>query len=96
MEGDVHETGFTTTCTPNANVAYTNGGVSYSVDLTTSRDGESTTAPTYAAVTARSYHQGVVLAAMMDGSVNPVADGVDLTVWRAAGTKSGGEALSLP
>ena len=33
---------------------------------------------------------------MMDGSVNPVADGVDLTVWRAAGTKSGGEALSLP
>jgi len=96
VEGDAHETGFTTTCTPNANVAYTNGGVSYSVDLTTSRDGESTTAPTYAAVTARSYHQGVVIAAMMDGSVNPVADGVDLSVWRAAGTKSGGEALSLP
>ena len=96
VEGDVHETGFTTTFTPNTNVAYTNGGVTYSVDLTSSRDGESTTAPTYAAVTARSYHPGVVLTAMLDGSVNAVADDIDLVVWRAAGTKAGGEALSLP
>lgn len=96
VEGDVHETGFTTTFTPNTNVAYTNGGVSYSVDLTSSRDGESTTAPTYAAVTARSYHPGLVMTAMLDGSVNVVADAIDLAVWRAAGTKAGGEALSLP
>ncbi len=96
VEGDVHETGFTTTFPPNAKVTYVNGGVTYSIDLTSSRDGESTTTPTYAAVTARSFHPGIVMTAMMDGSVNAVSSDVDLTVWRAAGTKAGGEALSLP
>jgi hypothetical protein len=38
----------------------------------------------------------MVMTAMMDGSVNAVSDDIDLTVWRAAGTKAGGEALSLP
>jgi len=96
VEGDTHETGFTTTCTPNANVAYTSGGVSYSIDLQSSRDGESTTAPTYAAVTARSYHPGLVVTAMMDGSVRSVSDDVELSVWRAAGTRAGSESATLP
>ncbi|HVJ86702.1 MAG TPA: DUF1559 domain-containing protein, partial [Caulifigura sp.] len=92
VEGDVHESGFTTTCTPNANVPYTNGGVTYSIDMTSMRDGESTTAPTYAAVTSRSYHVGIVNVLLMDGSVRSVSDNIDLGVWRAAGTRSGGEA----
>ncbi len=96
VEGDVHETGFTTTFTPNANVAYTDGAGTYSVDFTSMRDGESTTLPTYAAVTARSYHPGAVNAAMMDGSVRAVSDSVDLAVWRAAGTRAGDETQALP
>jgi prepilin-type N-terminal cleavage/methylation domain-containing protein/prepilin-type processing-associated H-X9-DG protein len=95
VEGDVHETGFTTTFTPNTEVVYTDAGSTYSVDMTSIRDGESTTLPTYAAVTARSYHPGHVNVAMLDGSVRTVTDDVDLVVWRAAGTRAGGEANSL-
>ena len=95
VEGDVHETGFTTTFAPNADVPYSDGAGTYSVDVTSIRDGESTTSPTYAAVTARSFHPGQVNVALMDGSVRGVADGVDLAVWRAAGTRAGDETLSL-
>ena len=95
VEGDVHETGFTTTFAPNTEVPYSDGAGIYSVDLTSIRDGESTTSPTYAAVTARSFHPGQVNAAMMDGSVRVVADGVDLVTWRAAGTRAGEEAKTL-
>lgn len=95
VEGDVHETGFTTTFPPNAEVPYTDGGGTYSIDLTSIRDGESTTAPTYAAVTARSFHPQQVNAAMMDGSVRVVADSVDPVIWRAAGTRAGDETQSL-
>jgi prepilin-type N-terminal cleavage/methylation domain-containing protein/prepilin-type processing-associated H-X9-DG protein len=96
VEGDVHETGFTTTFTPNTNVAYSDGAGTYSVDVTSMRDGESTTVPTYAAVTARSFHPGAVNAGMLDGSVRTVSDTVDLVVWRAAGSRAGDETQSLP
>jgi prepilin-type processing-associated H-X9-DG protein len=95
VEGDVHETGFTTTFTPNTEVTYVDSGSTYSVDLTAIRDGESTTSPTYAAVTARSYHPGHVNVAMLDGSVRAVADDVASEVWRAAGTRAGGETANL-
>jgi prepilin-type N-terminal cleavage/methylation domain-containing protein len=95
VEGDVHETGFTTTFTPNANVPYTNSGVTYSIDFTTMRDGESTTAPTYAAITARSFHAGTVNALMLDSVIRGVSENVDLGVWRASGTRAKGESVSL-
>jgi prepilin-type N-terminal cleavage/methylation domain-containing protein/prepilin-type processing-associated H-X9-DG protein len=91
VEGDVHETGFTTTFTPNMEVPYQDGAGTYSVDVTSLRDGESTTLPTYAAVTARSFHPNAVNVAMLDGSVRAVSDSVDLVVWRAAGTRAGDE-----
>ena len=96
VEGDVHETGFTTTFAPNAEVSYVDGVVTYNIDLTSLRDGESTTLPTYAAVTARSFHPGAVNAAMLDGSVRTVSDSIDLAVWRAAGTRAGEETAALP
>jgi prepilin-type processing-associated H-X9-DG protein len=92
VEGDVHETGFTTTFRPNEQVTYSDGAGTYSIDFTSMRDGESTTVPTYAAVTARSYHPSVVNAAMLDGSVRAVSDAIDLVVWRAEGTRAGDEA----
>jgi prepilin-type N-terminal cleavage/methylation domain-containing protein/prepilin-type processing-associated H-X9-DG protein len=94
VEGDVHETGFTTTFTPNKLVPYSAGGQNVDIDLTSSRDGESTTLPTYAAITSRSYHPGGVNVMMMDGSVRPVANGIDLAVWRALGTRGGREPVS--
>jgi prepilin-type N-terminal cleavage/methylation domain-containing protein/prepilin-type processing-associated H-X9-DG protein len=95
VEGDVHETGFTTTFVPNQQVPYTNGAITYSIDLTSMRDGESATAPTYAAVTARSYHANFVNALFLDGSVQPVGDDIELRLWRALGTRAGGEIASL-
>ena len=94
VEGDVHESGITTTLTPNTKVPYTNGGVTYDVDLTSMRDGESITLPTYAAITARSFHPGGVNAQMMDGSVRFVKNTIALNIWRGLGTRAGGEVLS--
>lgn len=94
VEGDVHEVGFTTTFTPNSRVMVTVAGVPQDVDLTSLRDGESTTLPTYAAVTARSYHPGGVSALMLDGSVRFVKNTIDLRVWRAISTRAGAEVVS--
>jgi hypothetical protein len=33
---------------------------------------------------------------LMDGSVQFVSSDIDLAVWRAVGTREGGEALALP
>lgn len=43
--------------------------------------------------TARSYHPGGVNAAMADGSVHWFGDGTSLMVWRALGTRAGGEVV---
>ncbi|MBM4097582.1 MAG: DUF1559 domain-containing protein [Planctomycetes bacterium] len=94
VEGDVHETGFTTTFSPNTIVPYTSGGQPYDIDLTSMRDGESVTAPTYAAITARSFHSGVVNVLMMDGSTRTVSNAVLQATWRALGTRAGGESAT--
>jgi hypothetical protein len=93
VEGDVHEVGFTTTFTPNTRVLTTVNGQPVDIDLTSARDGESITLPTYAAVTARSFHPGGVAALLLDGSVRFVKDTVDLRVWRGLGTRAGGEVI---
>ncbi|ODT97188.1 MAG: hypothetical protein ABS79_07650 [Planctomycetes bacterium SCN 63-9] len=64
------------------------------IDLTSLRDGESTTLPTYAAITTRSYHPGGVSVLMLDGSVRFTKDTVSLQVWRNLGTRAGGEVIS--
>ncbi|HEX6987796.1 MAG TPA: DUF1559 domain-containing protein [Planctomycetaceae bacterium] len=91
VEGDVHETGFTTTFAPNTKVPYDHAGVTYDIDLTSMRDGESATAPTYAAVTARSYHTGLVHGLLLDGSVRTFSENIALSLWRGYGTRAGGE-----
>jgi prepilin-type N-terminal cleavage/methylation domain-containing protein/prepilin-type processing-associated H-X9-DG protein len=47
-----------------------------------------------AIITARSYHPGGVNVLMGDGQVRFVGDGVDENVWRAVGSRNGGETLS--
>ncbi|MGQ0634870.1 MAG: DUF1559 family PulG-like putative transporter [Planctomycetaceae bacterium] len=89
--GHSHHSGFTTTLTPNTNVEWTYQGVVYDVDFASRQEGSSTTAASYSALTSRSYHFGIVNALWADGSAKSASKSIDLRVWRAAGTRSGGE-----
>ena len=93
VDGKVHETGFTTVFTPNTMVAYTSGGAIYDVDIVLAT--ESNKGDTYAAVTSRSFHTGGVNAVRMDGSVHFISNGIYLEIWRALGTRAGGEVAEL-
>ncbi len=55
---------------------------------------ENNGSPTYAAVTARSWHNGGVNAMFADGSVRFIKDTIDGGIWRALGTVAGGEVIS--
>ncbi|MCA9166798.1 MAG: DUF1559 domain-containing protein, partial [Planctomycetales bacterium] len=90
VDGRAHQSGFTTTFTPNATTApdRTDG---ISIDWTNMQEGKSDSVVTYAAVTARSYHPGVVNVSMMDGATRTVSDSIDINLWRAASTRKGGE-----
>jgi prepilin-type processing-associated H-X9-DG protein len=55
------------------------------------QEGKSTSDPTKAAVTARSYHSGYVNTLMMDGSVSIAEDNIDPILWQHMGTRNGGE-----
>ena len=90
-DGRVHHAGFTTTFGPNTVVPYVVDGISYDIDFNSRQEGRDLSQPTYAAVTARSYHFGGINAARMDGSVGFVDSGIDLPTWRALGTADGGE-----
>lgn len=93
-DGRVHHSGFTTIFTPNTKVPFTFGGAAYDIDYNSRQEGNSATQPTYAAITARSYHSGgAVNVLIMDGSVRTIRSSIDLTTWRALGTRAGSEAL---
>ncbi|MEC8338567.1 MAG: DUF1559 domain-containing protein [Planctomycetota bacterium] len=87
VDGRVHQTGFTTTFTPNAEVICNDNDV----DFNSMREGKSQTGITYAAVTARSHHPGAVHVANVTGSVFTVDDDIDRAVWQALSTRRGGE-----
>ena len=97
-DGRTHHAGFTTAFTPNTAVLWTDPatGSVYDVDYSSwqegKRDGD-VVHPTYAAVTSRSHHRGIVMTALLDGSVRPVADDVEPSLWRGLGTRRGGEIL---
>ena len=99
VDGRVHQSGFTTVFTPNTVVPYTDSnGIVYDVDWNNwqeGKDGDTATASTFAAVTARSYHPGGVNTANVDGSVDFVSDSVDLTIWRSLSTRNGGEVTTF-
>ncbi len=99
-DGKIHETGFTTTFTPNSRVQIVNKGTvstAPTVDgdyISCKERGTSATCagkPTYAAVTSRSFHTGGVNSLMMDGSTRFFSENMDVNVWRALGTRAGGE-----
>ena len=95
-DGRVHHTGFTVTLTPNSFVEYNNGGTIVDVDYNSWQEGKNgrTGSPTYAIITSRSHHPGIVNVALMDGSARSVSENINLQVWRALGTRIGGEVNS--
>ncbi|NND99508.1 MAG: DUF1559 domain-containing protein [Pirellulaceae bacterium] len=96
VDGRVHQSGFTTTFSPNKRVACTISGREYDPDFTNMREGKTSTARTYAAVTARSHHAAGVNVALMDGSVRFVNDSIDLQLWQDISTRAGNEIVQVP
>ncbi|MBX3432226.1 MAG: DUF1559 domain-containing protein [Pirellulales bacterium] len=92
-DGRVHHTGFTATMPPNTFVAMTLNGQTVDGDYNSWQEGKNGSAgqPTYAIITSRSAHPGVVNTALLDGSTTTIASDVDLAVWRAMATRDGGE-----
>lgn len=93
-DGRVHHTGVTVTLPPNTQVRYTSGGVtSMETDYNSWQEGRNGNAgqPTYAFITSRSFHPGVVQAVMLDGVTRRVSENISLQIWRSIGTRSGGE-----
>lgn len=85
-DGRVHHQGVTTTLTPNTVV---------DADYNSWQEGKNGVngSPTYAAITSRSDHTGIVQVVLVDGSARAVSESIDLGIWRALGTREGREVV---
>lgn len=94
VDGRIHQTGVTFALPPNTKVPYTDAsGNVLDVDWTSRREHHTQTSPTYGIITSRSYHPGGVNVLLMDGSTRQVRSSISLAVWRALGTRAGGEVV---
>jgi len=96
-DGRVHHEGFTTTAGPNSVIPWPESGTpTYpDVDFNSRQEATHATDPTYAVIVSRSYHEGVVNSLLVDGSVKTFSENIDLGVWRALGSRNGGEVASV-
>lgn len=95
-DGRVHHHGFTTTMPPNTATSCTDGTTSYEFcDFNSWQEGKNgrNGSPSFAIITSRSHHTGIVQVALMDGSCRSISEHVDASVWQSLGTRSGGEVL---
>jgi prepilin-type N-terminal cleavage/methylation domain-containing protein/prepilin-type processing-associated H-X9-DG protein len=76
---------------PNTSVVVVANGIPIDPDFEGSGAG---LGPNFAALTARSYHGPGVNAAFVDGSVRFITNDIPQAVWRALGTRNGGESVS--
>ncbi len=97
-DGRVHHTGFTATFPPNTFVKINSGGRTLDADYNSWQEGKNGTngRATYAAITVRSYHVGLVHGGMVDGSVRSYSNSISPTIWRALSTREMGETFSTP
>jgi hypothetical protein len=95
-DGRVHHTGFTVTLPPNSLVHYSNGVMRHTeTDFNSWQEGKSGSAgkPTYAVITSRSHHVGLVHVTLVDGSVQSTTNSIDQELWHALGTRAGMETV---
>jgi type II secretory pathway pseudopilin PulG len=92
--GDPLHTGLTFAFPPNSKVRYRHDGKTWSIDYMSNRPGLSATLPTYAVITARSYHPDGVNCALMDGSIRFIRNAISPQIWRSLGTRAGGDQVS--
>ncbi|XZE20647.1 DUF1559 domain-containing protein [Pirellulaceae bacterium SH449] len=99
-DGRVHHHGFTTALGPNGKLPLAMMSnlcpEGIDIDYTSQQEGTSGTVATVAVITSRSYHTGLVNAALADGSVRIIDQNIDLTTWRSLGTRNGGEIIVEP
>jgi prepilin-type N-terminal cleavage/methylation domain-containing protein len=91
--GHSHHSGFTTTLGPNTYVKFTFSGVDIDCDFASRQEGSNPTLASYSAITTRSYHEGIVNSLLADGAVRTISENIDLRIWRALGTRMGGEVV---
>ncbi|SIO19234.1 prepilin-type N-terminal cleavage/methylation domain-containing protein/prepilin-type processing-associated H-X9-DG domain-containing protein [Singulisphaera sp. GP187] len=89
VKGDSYHGGFTTVLPPNTAVI---GPGNLDLDLASIDEDDG--GPTYAAITARSYHPSGVNALFGDGRVQFLKSTINHQAWRALGTIGGGEIVS--
>lgn len=95
-DGRVHHAGVTVTLPPNTKVRFTSGGTEYDeMDYNSWQEGRNGGAgrPSYAMITSRSYHEGIVNVVLFDGSTRSISESIDLSIWHALGTRAGGEVV---
>lgn len=90
VKGDSYHGGFTTALPPNTRAT----GGPQQLDLDIASIDEDDGGPTYAAITARSYHPGGVNVLFGDGRVQFIKSTISYPIWRALGTIAGGEVVS--
>ncbi len=91
-DGHVHSSGFTTAWPPNKRII---GRATYpGLDLDLNGINEENGGPTFAAITARSYHPGGVNVLLGDGSVRFTKNTINGATWRAMATVAGSEVIS--
>ncbi len=90
VNGDVAFGGFTSALTPNYQAMVNPGRPNEDLVSADENNG----GPTFAAVTARSYHPAGVNTLFCDGSVHFIKDSISAVNWRALSTMNGGEVLS--
>ncbi|MEM9645076.1 MAG: DUF1559 domain-containing protein [Planctomycetota bacterium] len=98
-DGRVHHTGFTVALAPNSDAVLNHGNETFEqADFSSWQEGKNGSAgnPTYAIITSRSFHQGLVNVALVDGSVQSISESIDLDIWHAMGTRNQRDAVTLP
>jgi prepilin-type processing-associated H-X9-DG protein len=97
-DGRVHHTGFTAALTPNTRTPFTFQNQVLDADYNSWQEGRNGRAgrATYAVITSRSFHSGMVNVALVDGSVRPVSDTIERSIWQALATRNGGETVTWP
>jgi hypothetical protein len=63
------------------------------VDYNSNREGKTIDQITYAAVTSRSHHAGIVQSLLMDGSVRSISENINLQTWRNLGSRNDGNVI---